>query len=692
MNAPINTPILDSLSGPESIRDLSQNQLEALAAELRTTIIDSVSKTGGHLASNLGAVELTLALMTSFSFPADRVIWDVGHQSYSYKILTDRRDALSALRQQGGIAGFPRREESEYDSFNTGHSSTSISAATGLSRALRARGDDSHVVAVIGDGALTGGMAYEALHNLNPDDRVIIILNDNQMSISRNVGGLSKHLEQLRVSAGYLSFKRRTRAWAERMPRIGRKAISILNHSKNLFRRLLSRQLHTMFDVFDVKYYGPLDGHDIELMQDYLRAAQQLDSSVVIHMCTQKGRGYRHAEDSPESYHGVAPFIVERGISSSEERTGEQSFPYNLPYSGSFTKAFTTSLMQLAEEDSRIVAISAAMEAGTGLSEFHKRWPARFFDVGIAEQHAVTMAAGMAAGGLKPVVALYASFMQRALDQVIHDAALQNLPVVFCLDRSGVVGEDGETHQGIYELSFLRSVPNLEILAPRNYTELYLMLRYAVRKETGPTAIRYPRGGVEMPVSALDSEAFRSECDAADRSARPVFEPFLLREGRGTAIVTWGSQCGRVLRAVDMAKDVYPAYDPAVIDLRTLKPLNKAVLSALLSQGYKDIILVEEAAAGAGVSGEISILLAEEAIVSGFAAVDLGEKPVLHGKASDVLELHGLGAEALASFFLERASRETDQKQVSASGSVTPFPIRNTLLQVSDAEYREVRR
>lgn len=653
--------ILDGLTNPEDIKMLDDDQMEQLASELREMIIDSVSQTGGHLASNLGVVELTLALLTTLDVPTDRVIWDVGHQSYAYKILTDRRDEFGTLRQAGGLSGFPKREESHYDSFNTGHSSTSISAAIGLSRALRAQGDHSHVVAVIGDGALTGGMAYEALNNLTPDDRVIVILNDNQMSISKNVGGLTKHLEQLRVSSRYLLFKKQTQKWAATLPRFGRRIVSALNHTKNLFRRLVSRQLHTVFDVFDVKYYGPINGHDISRLQDYVTAAKQLDSSVVIHICTQKGRGYRHAEEAPENYHGVAPFIVERGVETSEKRNGDLSFPESLPYSGSFTSAFSQGIIDLAADDPRIVAVCAAMEAGTGLHEFHKRWPERFYDVGIAEQHAVTMASGLAAGGLKPVVALYSSFMQRALDQLIHDAALQNLPVVFCLDRSGVVGADGETHQGIYELSFLRSVPNLEVLSPRDYTELYLMLRYALAKDSGPTAIRYPRGGVEMPVEALDRASFNTNCRIADAAEAGSFKPVTLRKGKGTAILTWGNQCGRVLKAVEYVTEKDASYDPVVIDIRTLKPLDESMILRALVKNSQDIIVVEETAAGSDIGSEIGSLMAEHRINCSFLRINLGSELVLQGKAKDVLETHGLGENALGKRLLLRY-RETLQR------------------------------
>lgn len=472
--------MLDQLNGPDDVKELNDEELKELAEEIRCFLIEKISHTGGHLASNLGVVELTLALYRAFELPKDKVIWDVGHQSYVHKILSGRRDYFDGLRQYGGLSGFPKRKESPYDAFDTGHSSTSISAGLGMAQGRDLLGEDYSVISVIGDGALTGGMAYEALNNAGRLKRnFIIILNDNNMSISENVGGMSKYLSNLRAAEGYNHLKQSVVGTLSRVPVIGDELVGTLLRTKNSIKQLLVPGM--WFENMGITYLGPVDGHDIRGLTHIFTEAKKINHSVLIHVVTQKGRGYRPAEKNPSAFHGVEPFDIGTGRPLNEKR-----------YPG-YTDVFSREICRLAGEDPRIVAITAAMPDGTGLKRFSKLYPDRFFDVGIAEEHAVTSAAGMAAAGLKPVVAVYSSFLQRAYDQIVHDVCIQNLPVLFCVDRAGLVGSDGETHQGIFDLSFLSSIPNMTVMAPKNLWELREMLRFGIRHE-GPAAIRYPRG------------------------------------------------------------------------------------------------------------------------------------------------------------------------------------------------------
>ena len=446
--------LLCSLDLPEQLRTLNSAQLEQLTADVRDLIIRTVASNGGHLASNLGVVELTIALLLEFDVRHDRIVFDVGHQSYTWKILTGRLDRFCTLRQKEGLSGFPKCCESPFDCFNTGHSSTSISAALGLSRAMDRLGKAGRSIAVIGDGALTGGMAFEALNDAgHSHENLIVILNDNQMSISRNVGGLSRHLENLRISPNYIRLKTGIDSLLLKTPLVGRPIYNLLQMFKRLARQTVQHQ-GILFEQLGFRYYGPINGHDIDSLRQHLRTIRQFKGPVLLHVLTQKGRGYPFAEASPDIYHGVAPFVVENGVSNGKG-------------SGcTFSEEFGSCMTALASVNTKICAISAAMTSGTGLSDFAVQYPARFFDVGIAEQHAVTLAAGMAAGGMKPYVALYSTFLQRAYDQLLHDICLQNLPVVLAIDRAGLVGEDGETHQGVYDLGLLLPLPNLEIYCP----------------------------------------------------------------------------------------------------------------------------------------------------------------------------------------------------------------------------------
>ena len=472
--------ILEQIKGPEELKALPPGDLKTLAQEIREFLIEKISHTGGHLASNLGVVELTIALHTTFNLPEDKLIWDVGHQSYTHKILTGRMADFDELRQYGGLSGFPKRKESPYDSFDTGHSSTSISAGLGIALGRDLKGLDYKVVSVIGDGALTGGMAYEALNNAARMKRnFIIVLNDNKMSISENVGGMSRYLNGLRTGSGYNDLKKNVADALDRIPVVGSVMIDKIKRTKNSIKQLFIPGM--LFENMGITYLGPVDGHNIPAMCKVFKEAQKLDHSVLVHVITKKGKGYRPAEKNPSRFHGVGPFDVGTG-----EPLSTQEHP-------SYTDVFSRKICQLGGQYPNLVAVTAAMPDGTGLTAFGKKYPFRFFDVGIAEAHAVTSAAGMAAAGLRPVVAVYSSFLQRGFDQVLHDVCIQNLPVLFAVDRAGLVGSDGETHQGIFDYSYLTCIPNISVMAPKNLWELRAMLDFAM-EYNGPLAIRYPRG------------------------------------------------------------------------------------------------------------------------------------------------------------------------------------------------------
>ena len=472
--------ILERIKGAEDLKELSPDEIGILAQEVRSFLIEKISHTGGHLASNLGVVELTIAIFLSFHLPEDKIIWDVGHQSYTHKILSGRMEEFDELRQFGGLSGFPKRKESPYDSFDTGHSSTSISAGLGIAQARDILGKDYKVAAIIGDGAMTGGMAYEALNNAaRMKKNFIIILNDNKMSISENVGGMSKYLNGLRTGSGYNDLKKNVADALERLPVLGAPIIDKIKRTKNSIKQLFIPGM--LFENMGITYLGPVDGHNVQALCKVLKEAQKLDHSVLVHVLTRKGKGYGPAEKYPSRFHGVDPFDIATG-----KPLKEKQYP-------SYTQVFSRKICQLAREHKELVAVTAAMPDGTGLSAFAKEFPDRFFDVGIAEAHAVTSAAGMAAAGLKPVVAVYSSFLQRAYDQILHDVCIQNLPVILAVDRAGLVGSDGETHQGIFDYSYLTSIPNMSVMAPKNLWELRAMLEFAV-DYNGPIAIRYPRG------------------------------------------------------------------------------------------------------------------------------------------------------------------------------------------------------
>lgn len=467
---------------PQKIASLDKKERELLCAELRDKIINTVAANGGHLASNLGAVELTVSLLSVFDYTKDKIIFDVGHQAYSYKLLTGRFDRFDSLRQKGGISGFPRRSESPYDVFDTGHSSTSVSAALGFARARDLSGDDNYVVAVIGDGAMTGGLAYEALNDAgHSKTKMLVILNDNEMSIDKNVGGLSSYLKKIRISNGYISAKRNTESFLNRyFPNLGKPLVKLIMAVKDFFRFLVNRKHPSFFEDMGLVYYGPIDGHDTKRLIKAFEAVKDINKPVLLHIVTTKGKGYKPAEKDPADYHGVGPFDPEKGVAKSNSLT--------------YTTAFAGALVDIAAHNKKVVGLCAAMAQGTGMDLFAYKFPNRFFDCGIAEEHAVTMAGGLAAAGFTPVVAIYSSFLQRAYDEIIHDVCFMNNHVVFAVDRAGFVGADGHTHNGLNDISYFNAMPNMTILAPRDYMDLRNCLDHAINKCSGPVAIRYPRG------------------------------------------------------------------------------------------------------------------------------------------------------------------------------------------------------
>ncbi|MGN0160398.1 MAG: 1-deoxy-D-xylulose-5-phosphate synthase [Lachnospiraceae bacterium] len=561
--------ILDLINQPGDIKKISPEQYDDLAEEIRQFLIEKVSKTGGHLASNLGVVELTMALHLSFDLTKDRIIWDVGHQSYTHKILTGRKTGFDELRKFGGMSGFPKRRESDADAFDTGHSSTSISAGLGFVQARDLNHEDYSVVSIIGDGALTGGMALEALNNASGlKSNFIIVLNDNNMSISPNVGGISNMLNEIRTDEKYNDIKENVKEHLAQIPGVGDRMVARIKKTKSHIKQFFIPGMN--YEDMGITYIGPIDGHNVKKMLKAFAIAKKVKHGVLIHVQTKKGKGYKYAEKNPGNYHGVNPFDIKTGKSVNKTK------------SQSFTQFFSKKLMELAKEDSKITAITAAMPDGTGLSTFAKAFPDRFFDVGIAEEHAVTFAAGLAAGGCKPVVAVYSSFLQRAYDQILHDVCIQNLPVVFAVDRAGLVGSDGETHQGIFDLSYLTNIPNMTVMAPKNGNELGMMLEYAFSLGT-PVAIRYPRGSGEL---------CPGECDA------PIVygKSEVLRPKSGIALVAVGNMVQSALQISDiLAKE---GIGVSVVNARFVKPVDTEMIDRLVKDHHTIITLEENVRSG----------------------------------------------------------------------------------------------
>ena len=609
--------LLDHIKNPEDIKKLSINELSTLSEELRLEILNGVSKTGGHLSSNLGVIELTVALLYILDLSEDQIVWDVGHQSYAYKLLTGRLDLFSSLRMFGGYSGFPKREESTYDFFNTGHSSTSISAALGLLRAKNLSGDKGKVIAVIGDGALTGGMAFEALDDTGQfRENLLVILNDNQMSIDKNVGGLSRRLSSFRANTGYLRTKGRVERVLKKIPLIGKPVFEILSSMKDMLRLALRKNHPVIFEDLGFRYYGPVDGHDISMLLHYLEAVRLINEPVLLHICTRKGKGYPFAEESPSQYHGVTPFDSDEGRLEAEKKT--------------FTSIFGDEMVRLGTLYPNLVAVCAAMMSSTGLGKFREYHKLRFFDVGIAESHAFTMAAGMAVNGMVPVIAMYSSFIQRAYDQILHDICLQKLHVVLAIDRAGIVGPDGETHQGLYDIAILMAMPGIEIFAPRDFKELSEMLVYAVEKANGPVAIRYPRG---------------SEIAVTDVHLDHIKESQIIREGKDISFLSVGAMAPEVVKAADILQK--EGLSCEIIDLRILKPLDE---NAILRSAEKTKLLVvcEDGVVSGGVSSAVSSLLMTNQIETGFIQIGIGDHPVPAGTREELYKKEGIDGESIA--------------------------------------------
>ena len=607
--------ILNNINTPADVQEFNDKELYELAGEVREFLVEKVSKTGGHLSSNLGVVELTLSMFKTFDLEKDKIIWDVGHQSYVHKILTGRKDRFDTLRKYNGLSGFPNRIESKYDAFQVGHSSTSISAAIGIARARDIKREDYSVVAVIGDGALTGGMALEALNDVGFNKtNVIIILNDNQMSISNNVGALSNHLNKLRIGPGYNKLKEDINSTLS-SSQVGKAIGQYIHRVKDSMKHLLMPSM--FFENMGIKYIGPIDGHDIKLMNEVLVKAKQISGPVVIHTITQKGKGYEFAEENPNKFHGVSPFNLENGeVSVSSKKT--------------YSKVFGETMMELAKNDKDVVAISAAMPDGTGLKEFSQKYKDRFFDVGIAEEHATTLAAGMAIGGLKPVFAVYSTFLQRAFDQILHDVCIQNLPVVFAIDRAGIVGEDGETHQGVFDLSYLSQIPNIKIIAPKSISELPVMLKWAIN-ECGPVAIRYPRGGDNYSFESNNKEIIVGKWEK-------------LTKGEDIAIIAVGKMTQHSMMAYDELKN--KGVNPLVINATFVKPLDLNLIKELVDKKY-DIITVEDNIVTGGFGSTVLGELNKLGFQKKFKALGFKDEFIPHGDIDQLYKDQGLDANGI---------------------------------------------
>lgn len=621
--------LLNRIEKPEDVKALTVRELEQLASELRHFIIDTVSQNGGHLAPNLGTVELTLALYSVFSFPEDKLVWDVGHQAYTHKILTGRRDAFKTLRKKGGITGFPNRSESVYDAFGVGHASTSISAALGMALARDAKGEKNQVIAVIGDGALTGGESFEALNNAGDlGTKLIVILNDNEMSIDANVGAMSEYLSRIRIAPQYARAKRDMGSLLMSIPHIGDKVYKTASHLKDGVRSVLVPG--SLFEEMGFHYIGPIDGHNIGLLEEVLASAKEMEGPVLIHIHTVKGKGYKPAEQAPDKFHGVGCFDPSTGKSAKKAGCAP-----------SYTSVFSKALIDLAKDRPDILAITAAMPSGTGLKAFGQAYPKRFFDVGIAEEHAMTLAAGMAAAGMHPVIALYSTFAQRAYDQLIHDVCLQNLPVTLCLDRAGLVGEDGPTHHGVFDLSYLRQMPNMCVMAPKDEEELRHMLATAIAIE-GPAAVRYPRGaGLGVPLT-----------DSLE--TLPVGKAEVLQEEGDIAFLAVGTMVEKAKEAAAILKE--EGIEAAVVNMRFIKPLDTELLGEM-ARTKKLLITAEENVLAGGFGSAVAEYLADHGIEVPLLRFGIPDRFIEQGTRRELLSLCGLQPDEMAERIRERLSQ-----------------------------------
>ncbi|MGN0359438.1 MAG: 1-deoxy-D-xylulose-5-phosphate synthase [Hominisplanchenecus sp.] len=609
--------ILEKINEVNDIKKLDSGELPLLAEEIRDFLIQKISLSGGHLASNLGVVELTMALHLAFDLPEDKLIWDVGHQSYTHKLLTGRREGFDTLRKYGGMSGFPKRKESSCDAFDTGHSSTSISAGLGYARARDIRGEDYHVVSVIGDGSLTGGMAYEALNNAaRIKSNFIIVLNDNNMSISENVGGMSTYLGELRTNEAYTGFKSGVTNTLNRIPVYGERIVKRLHKTKSGIKQLFIPGM--LFEEMGITYLGPVDGHNIQQMIRVFQEAKKLDEAVLVHVITKKGRGYAPAERHPARFHGAEPFDIETGL------------PTHKRTKANYTDIFSTVMRKLGDRNPNVVAITAAMPDGTGLARFRNMFPDRFFDVGIAEEHAVTFAAGLAAGGLIPVVAVYSSFLQRAYDQVLHDVCIQNLHVVFAIDRAGLVGSDGETHQGIFDLSYLSTIPNMCVMAPKNKWELSDMMKFAV-DYTGPIALRYPRG-----------EAY----DGMQEFRAPVVygKSEVLYDEEGILLLAVGSMVKVADEVRRHLKEL--GYPCTLVNARFVKPIDEEMLLEMEKE-HKLIVTMEENVKCGGFGEHVLDYLSEIGSRARVIQVALPDDYIEHGNVDILRKEAGIDADSI---------------------------------------------
>lgn len=608
--------ILDRIKKPNDVKSLTLQECNELADEIRQFLIQSLSETGGHLASNLGVVELTIALHRTLEFPQDKLIWDVGHQAYTHKVLTGRKDQFATLRKTGGLSGFPKRGESDCDAFDTGHSSTSISAGLGMVQARDLKGENYSVISVIGDGALTGGMAYEALNNAsNLNKNFIIVLNDNEMSITRNVGGMSSYLGNIRTAASYTELKMGVTQVLKKIPKVGDGMVDAIHKTKSSIKQFVIPGM--LFENMGLTYLGPVDGHNINQMMKVFKDAKRVQGPVLVHVLTEKGRGYAPAVRHPARFHGAGPFEVETGLPKSNGKA-------------TYTDIFSTVMRKFGDREPDVVAVSAAMVPGTGLKRFGNMFPDRLFDVGIAEEHAVTFAAGLALGGLRPVVAIYSSFLQRAVDQILHDVCMQNLPVVFAVDRAGLVGSDGETHHGCFDLTYLSMMPNMTVMAPKNKWELSDMLKFAIRQE-GPVAIRYPRG-----------EAYDGLED--HRAAVEMGKGEVLYQGEEIALLAIGNM-------VKTAKQVYDAlsdegYRPTLVNMRFVKPLDTRLLDEL-GQNHRLIVTLEENVKNGGFGEKVLDYYSVKRTDAAVRIVAIEDKFIPHGSVGDLMRQQRMDAESV---------------------------------------------
>ena len=622
--------ILEKIKEANDVKQLSLSECEQLAQEIRDFLIRSLSETGGHLASNLGVVELTIALHRFLHFPEDKLVWDVGHQAYTHKILTGRKEQFATLRKTGGLSGFPKRKESDCDAFDTGHSSTSISAGLGLVQARDLKGENYQVVSVIGDGALTGGMAYEALNNAAElKKNFIIILNDNEMSITRNVGGMSSYLNHIRMAAPYTELKMGVTNALKKIPKVGDGMVDALHKTKSSIKQLVIPGM--LFENMGLTYLGPVDGHDMRQLGKVLQEAKRKQGPVLIHVLTEKGRGYEPAMRHPARFHGAAPYEIETGLPKSNGNP-------------SYTDIFSTVMRKFGDREPDVVAVSAAMVPGTGLKRFGNMFPERLFDVGIAEEHAVTFAAGLALGGLRPVVAIYSSFLQRAVDQILHDVCMQNLPVVFAVDRAGLVGSDGETHHGCFDLSYLSMMPNMTVMAPKNKWELSDMLKFAIRQKS-PVAIRYPRGEAYIGL-----EDYRAPIEMGKAE--------ILEKGKEIAILAVGNMVRTAVQVTENLRNC--GYEPTLVNMRFVKPLDMDLLE-ILREDHSLIVTMEENVKSGGFGEQVMTYYGSRLHSPAVRIVAIEDQFVPHGSVEDLMHQQQMDSASVT----ERILRWKEEQQKS---------------------------